>query len=170
MCNITNKLPPPWQKPVLSESDKPTVRSRRLQYRSHQIEPCWRRVSLRARQTCESRWLSATVWRRHSCWPRPPFPIRTNQLISHPCPAVCWVSVIVWMALLLLRDCRCDPGHLCRSAEHLSTPLIQTIFAWFSSVLKCKCSKLHGNKSLLGFLGSSVMGSQQESCYQWERD
>lgn len=79
------------------------------------------------------------------------------------------LSLCRW-ALLLPWDCRCDPGQLCRNAEHLSTSLIQTIIAWFSSVLECKCSELCSNKSLSGFLGTSAMGSQRGRPYRRERE
>lgn len=96
-------------------------------------------------------------------------PIRNNQPPSQSCPTVCGVSSLCQWTVLLPDDYRCDLSHLCTSMRQLSTFLIQTIIAWFSNVLKCKCSELWGYKSFSGLLAMSVMGSQQEQCYHYRQ-
>lgn len=136
------------------------------------MEPSWRRVSLWTRPYVSPPppRLAAAGRQRHSRRPRSISPIRSNGLISPSLPGCLWSPR------------HCVDGLCCScliagvtwvnsaGTEHLSTSLIRAIIAWFSSVLKCKCSELCGDKSLSGFLGTSVMGSQRERRYRWERE
>lgn len=166
MASDTNKLPPPSQKKAGAESARwQTVV---LLYWSHQIKPCWRRVRLRRRQICEPCWLPATVWQHHSWRPQPISPMRTDGLISPSLPGCLWSPRHCVDGLCCSRVIAGVTWANSAGSEHLSIFLSQAIIAWFSSVLKCKCGELCGNKSLSGFLGTSVMVSQQERRYRWE--
>lgn len=69
-------------------------------------------------------------------------PIKSNQPVSQSWLTVGGASSLCQWSVLLPHDYRCDLSHLSPSMRQLSTFFIQTIIAWFSNGLKCKCSEL----------------------------
>lgn len=94
-----------------------------------------------AEHTCDSRWLSPTVSAAFmKAWVH--LPIKSNQPVSQSWLTVGGASSLCQWSVLLPHDYRCDLSHLSPSMRQLSTFFIQTIIAWFSDGLKCKCSEL----------------------------
>lgn len=88
-------------------------------------------------------------------------PIRSNQPVSQSWLTVGGASSLCQWSVLLPHDYRCDLSHLSTSMRQLSTFLIQTIIAWFSNGLKCKCSELCCSKSFF-FLPSWSLRREQD--------
>lgn len=162
MASITNKLPPPSQKPVLSRhGDKPL----------YCCIGATKSSPADGVSACDTGKYASPADYQHQSWrPQHISPMRTDRLISPSLPGCLWSPLHCVDGLCCSRVIAGVTWANSAGSEHLSIFLIQAIIAWFSSVLKCKFGELCGNKSLSGFLGTSVMVSQRERRYRWERE
>lgn len=134
-------------------------------HRIHGDKSDWQDVKAWPEQTYNYWCITPSARRQH---PWQPASIFQWAAISTCLSPVCGVSSLCQWSVLLPHDYRCDLSHRLTSLPgDLSTFLGQTIIAWFSNVLKCKCSELCGCEYFCGLLGVGPMVKQRLRINIW---